>query len=185
MKDWWYSSVEQYAWSPGVVLWVCLLFVFNVTLFHCLRILCMYTMCNDQIYPSFPTRNASCVSYHGSLPISYIPFCVCFWIDCFLLCLWLMLTWEDLASFWVYSFSICFSLLLACKTHVHEHTHSDLWAWYLFHMPITRQLGCLPAAPPFWAARKPQGSSLIWRQLFITEEASKKKRSLLPIIRQT
>lgn len=29
-------------------------------------------MCNDQIYPSFPTRNASCVSYHGSLPISYI-----------------------------------------------------------------------------------------------------------------
>lgn len=97
-----------------------------------------------------------------------------FWIYCFLLCLWLMLTWEDLASFWVYSFSICFSLLLACKTHVHEHTQ---WPVSLVSLPHAyhQALGWVPAAPPFWAARKPQGSPLIWCQLFITEEASKKK----------
>ena len=50
-----------------------------------------------------------------------------------------VLTWEDLASFWVYSFSICFSLLLAWKTHgqehTHTHTHSDLSAWRLCTRP--------------------------------------------------
>lgn len=28
---------------------------------------------------------------------------------------WKLITWADLASFWLYSLSICFSLLLVCK----------------------------------------------------------------------
>lgn len=43
------------------------------------------------------------------------------------------------------------------NTRTWTHTHSDLWAWYLFHMPITRQLGRLPAAPPFWSSQKTTG----------------------------
>ena len=62
------------------------------------------------------------------------------------------LTWEDLASFWRYSFSICFSLLLAWKTYAREHIHSDLWAWCLFPMPVTSSWDGCPLPRPLGAA---------------------------------
>lgn len=56
-------------------------------------------------------------------------------------------------------------------------------------MPIARQLGRMPAAPPFWRSQKTTG--LVFdlmptiHHLKSKEKKKKKKRPLLPIIRQT
>ena len=75
-----------------------------------------------------------------------------------------VLTWEDLASFWVYSFSICFSLLLAWKTHGQEHTHEHTqWPVSVasLHTPVTRRWAGRQPQRPSGAARKPQALPLI------------------------
>lgn len=77
--------------------------------------------------------------------------CVGFFFVCFGFAFFFLsfniLTCEDLASFWVYSFSICFSLLLAWKTHEHEHTHTHTrWPVSLVSLPHAYHQAAGPAA---------------------------------------
>lgn len=90
-------------------------------------------------------------------------------------------TCEDLASFWLYSFSTCFSRLFAWNTHMHKRSQIS-WDEERVQTLCHRALRLAPhrhayhcAAGPhasstalLWQPKNHKGSPLIWGQLFIT-----------------